>query len=102
VAFTEGLLWERLAIAEATRHPEVGRLLHELGERQVKDALTAFLAQSGCPEAELASETLMAVTLAAPIHRQLMGVSEPAHSNPGHGLLPIIRAVLRAHPPSGR
>ncbi len=99
VAFTEGLAWERLAIAEATRHPEVGRLLHELGESRVKAALIDFLAAAGCPDAALAVETLMAVTLTAPIHRQLMGVADPAHADPDAGLLPAIRAVLRAHPP---
>ena len=99
VAFTEGRTWERLAIAEAGRHPEIGRLLHEMGETRIKAALVGFLEGKGCPEPALAAETLLAVALVAPLHRQLLGVEDPAFADIEVGLGPLIRSVLRAHPP---
>ncbi|MBY0229118.1 MAG: TetR/AcrR family transcriptional regulator [Gemmataceae bacterium] len=99
VAFTEGRLWERLAIAEAGRHPAIGRLLHEMGETRVKGAVAGYLEAIGCPEPALAAATLLDVALIGPLHRSLMGVDEPAFADRGAGLGPLVRAVLRAHPP---
>lgn len=100
--FSEGLRWHRLAIAEATRHPEISRLMSENGAARVRTALGDFLGRAGCPEPAQAAEHLIAVTLLAPMHLLLLGIIDPATARADGALLNDIRAVLRAYPPRRR
>jgi AcrR family transcriptional regulator len=96
-ALTIGQAWLRLGIAEAARHPEVGRLLNRPGLDRVLGALTTFLDAEGCSDPGEAATLLLAVTLEGPMFRALMGETDL-----GAGLDQAIRAVLRAYPPAVR
>lgn len=99
IGFNEGSRWHRLAIAEATRHPEIGRLIFENGACQVQEALAAFLARAGCPDTAQAARHLVAITMLAPLYRILLGLITPETASADPGLLNDIQVILRAYPP---